>query len=93
MPYKRPMPKEGYFKKYEYVYDEYCDYYIYPNNQVLTYSTTNRDGYREYKSNAALSEQCPHQLVCHKAEIVKAVTRHVLADYMEEAEDIRHTKI
>lgn len=38
------MTKEGFFKKYEYVYDEYYDYYICPNNQVLTYRTTNRDG-------------------------------------------------
>ena len=49
-PYKRPMTKEGFFKKYEYAYDEYYDCYICPNNQVLKYSTTNRDGYREYKS-------------------------------------------
>ena len=26
-PYKRPMTKEGFFKKYEYVYDEYYDCY------------------------------------------------------------------
>ena len=25
MPYKRPMTKKGFFKKYEYVYDEYYD--------------------------------------------------------------------
>ena len=29
-PYKRPMTKEGFFKKYEYVYDEYYDCYICP---------------------------------------------------------------
>lgn len=28
MPYKRPMTKDGFFKKYEYVYDEYNDCYI-----------------------------------------------------------------
>ena len=38
-PYKRPMTKEGFFKKYEYAYDEYYDCYICPNNQVLNYST------------------------------------------------------
>ena len=38
------MTKDGFFKKYEYVYDEYYDCYICPNNQVLTYRTTNRDG-------------------------------------------------
>ena len=44
------MTKKGFFKKYEYVYDEYYDCYICPNNQILRYSTTNRDGYKEYKS-------------------------------------------
>ena len=28
LPYKRPMTKEGFFKEYEYVYDEYYDCYI-----------------------------------------------------------------
>ena len=27
VPYKRPMTKDGFFKKHEYVYDEYYDYY------------------------------------------------------------------
>lgn len=44
-----PCPKRV-LQKYEYVYDEYYDCYICPNNQVLSYRTTNRDGYREYKS-------------------------------------------
>lgn len=41
-PYKRPMTKEGYFRKYEYVYDEYYDCYICPENHILSYHTTNR---------------------------------------------------
>ena len=35
-PYKRPMTKDGFFKKYEYVYDEYYDCYICPEDQILT---------------------------------------------------------
>ena len=52
------MTKKGYFKKYEYVYDEYYDCYLCPNNKILKYSTTNRDGYREYKSNANDCKNC-----------------------------------
>ena len=43
MPYKRPMTKKGFFRKNEYVYDEYYDCYICPNNKILKYTTTNRD--------------------------------------------------
>lgn len=43
MPYKRTMTKKDFFKKYEYVYDEYSDCYICPNNKTRKYSTTNKD--------------------------------------------------
>ena len=91
-PYKRPMTKEGFFKKYEYVYDEYYDCYICPNNQILEYSTTNRDGYREYKSCGKQCESCPYLSQCTESKNhVKTVTRHIWEDYMEQCEDIRHT--
>ena len=91
-PYKQPMTKEGFFRKHEYVYDEYNDCYICPENQILSYSTTNRDGYREYKSCAAVCEGCPHLSQCTLSRNhVKVVTRHVWEGYMERAEEIRHT--
>lgn len=91
-PYKRPMTKEGFLKKYEYVYDEYYDCYICPNNHVLTYCTTNRNGYREYKSCGHVCESCAYLNQCtHSKDHVKVVTRHVWEDYMEVCEDIRHT--
>ena len=46
LPYKRPMTKDVFSKKAEYVYDEYFDCYVCPNDQVLAYHTTNRSGYR-----------------------------------------------
>ncbi|WP_054744067.1 transposase [Cellulosilyticum ruminicola] len=64
MPYKRPMTKEGFFKKYDYVYDEYNDCMICTNNKILKYSTTNRDGYREYKSNKHDCKNCPFLKQC-----------------------------
>ena len=91
-PYKRPMTKEGFFKKYEYVYDEYYDCYICPNNKILNYSTTNRDGYREYKSCGITCEICPYLKRCTESkEHVKVITRHIWEPYMEMCEDIRHT--
>lgn len=92
MPYKRPMTKEGFFKKHEYVYDEYYDCYICPNNKVLPYSTTNRDGYREYKSCGMVCAECPYLSQCTESKNhVKIVTRHIWETYMEKCEDIRHT--
>ena len=92
-PYKRPMTKPGFFKKYEYVYDEYFDCYLCPNNQILKYSTTNRDGYREYKSDPKICKTCPYRQQCTLSKnMTKVVTRHVWAEYMEQAEDVRHSK-
>lgn len=92
MPYKRPMTKEGFFKKYEYVYDEYYDCMICPNNEVLKYSTTNRDGYREYKSNPKICAACPYKNKCTESKVnQKVVMRHIWEDYLELAEDYRHT--
>ena len=93
MPYKRPQTKDGYFRKYEYVYDEYYDCYICPNNAVLKYSTTNREGYKEYKSNPIICATCPHLSKCTQSKNhVKVITRHVWEKYMEQVEDIRHTR-
>ena len=86
------MTKDGFFRKYEYVYDEYYDCYICPANKILSYSTTNRDGYREYKSNCKDCESCPDLSQCTESKNhVKVITRHIWEPYMEIAEDIRHT--
>ena len=91
-PYTRPMTKTGFFRKYEYVYDEHFDCYICPNNQILKYTTTNRDGYREYKSDPSICESCPYLSKCTQSRNhQKLVTRHIWQDYMDRCEDIRHT--
>lgn len=91
VPYKRPMTKEGFFKKYEYAYDEYYDCYICPANQVLRYSTTNREGYCEYKSNPEICKSCKLIGQCTESQAkIKVVTRHVWADYMDLAEEYRY---
>ena len=91
-PYKRPMTKKGFFKKYEYVYDEYYDCIICPNNKVLSYSTTNKEGYREYKRDPKICRSCPHRSQCTESKnCQKVVTRHVWQEYMERAEDVRYS--
>lgn len=94
MPYKRPMTKKGFFKKYEYVFDEYLDIYICPEGKTLKYSTTNRDGNREYKSNKFDCLHCPSKSKCTESKPPqKQITRHVWESYKEEAEHIRHSDI
>ena len=91
-PYKRPMTKEGFFKKNEYVYDEYLGGYICPNNQVLKYSTTNKDGYREYKSCGHECAKCPFLNKCTTSKNhVKVISEHVWDDYLLKAEETRYT--
>ena len=92
VPYKRPMTKRGFFRKYDFVYDEYYDCIICPANQILPYSTTNRDGYKEFKSDPTYCKDCTFLARCTESKAQqKLVTRHVWEEYMELAEDYRHT--
>ena len=92
--YRRPQTMKGGHDWWKYVYDEYYDCIICPEYQVLNYSTTNRDGYREYKSDPKICANCPTRHLCtHSKDCVKTVTRHIWADYVELAEDARHTPI
>jgi transposase/transcription elongation factor Elf1 len=92
MPYKRPATKKDYFKKWNYVYDEYYNCYLCPQNEVLKYTTTNRDGYREYKSDPSICKNCPQRMQCTQSKNhTKVILRHIWEDYLETAEDIRHT--
>lgn len=92
LPYKRPMTKDGFFKKHEYVYDEHFDQYICPQNQLLTYKRTDRDGYRLYFSNPRTCSNCPEIQHCtNSRDKTKVITRHIWSAYLEEANHLRHT--
>ena len=92
-PYKRPMTKKDFFRKHEFAYDEYYDCYICPGSQILKYSTTNRDGYREYKSDPKVCSGCPYLSKCTSSALhQKTVVRHVWEDYIDQCEEIRHTE-
>ena len=92
-PYKRPMSKDGFIKKYEYVYDKYFDCYICPNNKALRYSTINRGDYREYKSCPEDCLNCTYLNQCTESKIhTEAVTLHIWDNCMEQCEGIGYTK-
>ncbi len=92
MPYKRPMTKQGFFKKYEFAYDEFYNCYVCPNNEILEYSTTNREGYREYKSSPIKCRNCEKKSQCTASRnSQKIIARHIWEDYVELTEDYRYT--
>ncbi len=90
--YKRPMTMKGGHEWWKYVYDEYYGCIICPEYQPLRYATTNREGYREYKSDPKICTNCPTRHLCtHSKDCVKAVQRHIWKDYEELADDARYT--
>ena len=92
LPYKRPMSKDGFFRPYEYIYDEYFNCVLFSENHVLSYSTTNRDGCREFKSKPHICENCPSRGKCTaNSSCIKTVLKHLWNGYLELAEDYRHT--
>lgn len=94
LPYKRPMTKKGGHGWYEYVYDEYYDCVICPEYKTLPYATTNRNGYREYKSRPYICKSCPTRKLCTgNRKYQKTVQCHIWQEYIEVAEDIRHSDI
>ncbi len=90
--YKRPMTMKGGHEWWKYVYDEYYDCILCPEYQPLRYATTNRQGYREYKSDPKICAGCPTRQLCtHAKDCVKTVQRHIWKDYEELADDARYT--
>ena len=90
--YKRPMTMKGGHEWWKYVYDEYYDCIICPEYQILTYRTTNREGYREYKSDPKICALCPTRHLCTRSKnCVKTVQRHIWKEYEELADDARYT--
>ena len=90
--YKRPQTMKGGHEWWKYVYDEFYDCLICPEYQPLKYSTTNRDGYREYKSDPKVCADCPSRERCtHSKDCIKTVQRHIWKDYEELADDARYT--
>lgn len=93
MPYKRPQTKKGFLRKHQYAYDEYYDCYICPMNKVLTYTTTNRDGYRIYQSDPKDCMNCPLRERCTESkDYTKRIGRHIWEEHVEEADHLRHTE-
>jgi transposase len=91
--YRRPNHIKGRLPKRAYVYEPELDGYRCPNGQLLGYRTTNREGYREYRSDPNLCRRCPLLGQCtSNAQQIKTVTRHVWEDAKETVDSHRLTQ-
>jgi len=91
--YRRPTHIKGRLYKRDYIYDAEADVYCCPNGQLLSYRTTSRAGYREYRSDPRVCRGCPLLGQCtSNAQCIKTLTRHVWEDCREEVDARRNTR-
>ncbi|WP_152547766.1 IS1182 family transposase, partial [Paenibacillus ehimensis] len=77
-------PVKGLIAKWRFKYDKERDLYICPQKQELTYATTDREGYRQYKSDPEICKDCPLLSQCTRSRNKKRIlTRHVWQDSKE----------
>ena len=82
--HRRFQPTKGLFHKWEFKYDAEANTYTCPANHELHYSTTDRNGYRQYKSNPEVCKTCPFLSKCTRSKNHrKVVTRHIWEDSKE----------
>ena len=93
LPYTRPKgKKKETFSKKEFVYDSQNDIFICPNNEKLSYYTTDNRGYRIYVSDHSKCENCPLLGKCTSSKKhEKTITVHIWQKYLDECEELRHT--
>lgn len=90
MGYRRPNKGKGLLRKSAFSYEKDSNSYRCPQGQSLQYSTTNRDGYHEYKSDPAQCRNCPLLKQCTRSKNqTKVLTRHVFEEAKDAANQTR----
>ncbi len=91
--YRRPNKAEGLFAKRKFVFDADQNHYVCPAGQLISYNTTNRLGYREYRSDSEQCKRCPFLDQCTRSRNhTKVITRHVWQDSVERTDARRLTE-
>ncbi|MEQ5225518.1 transposase, partial [Proteus cibi] len=81
------------YQKKHFQYDAQRDIYVCPAGEGLTYSTTDRNGYKHYKSNMAQCQLCEHRQSCtQNKKGQKTITRHVWEEAKEWSNTLRLSK-
>ena len=79
-------------RKSKYVFEPDADGYRCPEGQLLTYATTDRNGYRHYTSDPAICRTCPLLASCtSNAKAIRTITRHIWQDARERTDANRLT--
>ena len=79
-------------RKSAFAYEPEADGYRCPRGQLLAYATTDRNGYRQYKSDPAICRDCPLLASCTtSATATRLITRHVWQDERERTDANRLT--
>ena len=91
--YRRPQaPKLGMMRKSAFAYEEQTDGYRCPEGQLLTYATTDRNGYKHYRSDPRICRTCPLLASCtSNAKTTRTLTRHVWQESRERTDAHRLT--
>lgn len=91
--YRRPTPpKPGMMAKKRFAYEPQSNAYRCPEGRLLAYATTDRNGYRHYKSDPAHCRTCPLLASCTaNAKAERTITRHVWQDARDRADAHRLT--
>ncbi|KRB34585.1 transposase [Mesorhizobium sp. Root695] len=85
-------PKPGMMAPSSFTHEPAADGYRCPQGQVLAYATTDRNGYRHYKSDPAICRDCPLLASCTtNAKAQRTIIRHVWADAKERTDANRLT--
>jgi transposase len=92
--YRRPTPpREGMMGPKAFDYDGGVDGYRCPQGQVLPYATTDRNGYRHYKSDPGICRTCPLLASCtSNPKAQRTITRHVWQEARIKADAYRLTE-
>lgn len=65
--YRRPHRGANDYQKKHFTYDAERDLYLCPAGSELSYGTTDRNGYRHYRSDKTVCEVCPEREKCTRS--------------------------
>ena len=92
LPCRRPMTRKGNLPWYAYVYAQSYGCILCPQDKVLSYAATNREGDREYKSNICQSCLARKRRIQNQQH-TKTVTRPIRQEDPKRAQDVRHSPV